>query len=110
VNELLRFYRYKPGQRFDWHTDGFFERADGNTSRFPFMVYLNEGCGGGETLFRALPVVGDDGRRYPGELSVRPKTGMAPLFRHLLDHKGDTVRDGVRYVLRTFVMYRPVIE
>ena len=110
VNERLRFYRYKPGQKFDWHTDGYYEREDGARSRFTFMIYLNEECEGGETLFRGLPVEDGEGRSFPGELAVKPRTGMALLFYHHLDHKGDTVRDGVKYVLRTDVMYRPVIE
>src|SRR5258708_6952753 len=29
VNERLRFYRYEVGQQFDWHRDGYFERANG---------------------------------------------------------------------------------
>ena len=110
VNERLRFYRYGPGQKFDWHRDGTFPRGDGATSRFTFMVYLNEACEGGETLFRDLPIYGDDGRSYPSELAVRPRTGMALLFHHPLMHKGDTVREGVKYVLRTDVMYRLIIR
>src|SRR5690349_19612851 len=29
LNERFRFYRYDPGQRFEWHLDGYFERENG---------------------------------------------------------------------------------
>src|SRR5262245_47208337 len=32
VNECLRFYRYDPGQQFDWHQDAPFERDNGERS------------------------------------------------------------------------------
>ena len=43
-----------------------------------------------------------------GLLRVRPKAGMALLFRHdeVLLHTGDVVSRGKKYVLRTDVMYR----
>ncbi|WP_423604185.1 2OG-Fe(II) oxygenase [Sphingomonas sp. MS122] len=55
LNERLRFYRYGPGQQFDWHRDGRFARSPVEESRYTFMIYLNEGFAGGETLFRDLP-------------------------------------------------------
>jgi len=51
LNERLRFYRYDPGQKFDWHQDGYYERENGERSQFTFMVYLNDGFGGGGTSF-----------------------------------------------------------
>ena len=32
VNELLRFYRYDPGQRFNWHQDFAYDRDNGEKS------------------------------------------------------------------------------
>lgn len=93
-NERLRFYRYEPGQRFALHRDGHYRRPDGSeTSRMSFLVYLNEGFEGGETEMMDLGV-------------VVPKTGLALCFRHPLLHEGRTVRSGVKYVLRTDIMYR----
>src|SRR5438105_771564 len=43
LNERFRFYRYDPGQRFDWHFDGCFERSPSERSHLTFMIYLNEG-------------------------------------------------------------------
>jgi len=96
LNERFRFYRYGPGQRFAPHTDGYFERDNGERSQLTFMVYLNEGFEGGETLFDLL------GR----DLKVVPRTGMVLGFAHRLLHEGAPVRSGRKYVLRSDVMYR----
>ena len=100
VNERLRFYRYDPGQQFDWHTDGFFRRENGDQSRLTFMIYLNGGFTGGETSFS------DDAMRPRfKDFSITPKTGLALFFAHRLLHKGEQVTEGRKYVLRTDVMY-----
>lgn len=100
VNERLRFYRYEPGQKFDWHTDGFFLRDNGDKSFFTFMVYLNQDVEGGETCFQLDP---DQTRKV---VKVKPKTGLALFFSHPFLHKGDTVIKGIKYVLRTDVMFQ----
>jgi predicted 2-oxoglutarate/Fe(II)-dependent dioxygenase YbiX len=99
LNERLRFYRYDSGQRFDWHQDGYFERDNGERSQFTFMVYLNDGYEGGGTSF-----VDPYGRLFD-PFTVVPKKGAALLFYHHLDHRGDEVTAGRKYVLRTDVMY-----
>lgn len=91
LNERLRFYRYAPGQRFSWHWDGSFARANGEASQLTFMIYLNEGYEGGQTQFESVAVAG--------------KLGMALLFEHELIHEGSEVTSGVKYVLRSDVMY-----
>lgn len=91
MNERLRFYRYHQGQVFRWHKDGSYRRDNGETSRLTFMIYLNEGFEGGETNFE--------------DLSIEPKTGLALLFAHGYLHEGGEVFDGVKYVLRTDIMY-----
>lgn len=102
LNERLRFYRYDVGQQFDWHLDGYFERPSGERSFFTFMVYLNEDFEGGETSF----VTGKYNRDI---LDIKPVTGMALLFLHRIEHKGQPVKSGRKYVLRTDVMYgRPI--
>jgi predicted 2-oxoglutarate/Fe(II)-dependent dioxygenase YbiX len=95
-NERWRYYRYDPGQYFAPHTDGYFQRDNGERSHLTFMIYLNGGCEGGETCF-------DHGRRT---LRVTPKAGMALVFYHKMLHEGAAVEKGRKYVLRTDVMYR----
>ena len=97
VNERFRFYEYKPGQHFAPHLDGAFYRDETEQSWYTFMVYLNEGFKGGETVFLVEP-----------EKSITPKTGMALLFQHHIIHTGSKVKSGIKYVLRTDLMYRKV--
>lgn len=94
ANERFRCYRYQPGQRFAPHYDGAFIRDAHERSLLTLIVYLNEGTLGGETAFLDQGVV------------VTPRAGMALLFQHMLLHEGCEVRGGVKYVLRTDVMYR----
>ena len=101
LNERLRFYRYDRRQQFDWHYDGCYERETGERSFFTFMIYLNEGFSGGNTIFDEL----GDVRGGPNRLVVSPQQGMALLFRHPLLHQGEPVAAGRKYVLRTDVMY-----
>lgn len=91
LNERLRFYRYGPGQRFAWHTDGCVRRSSGEESLLTFMVYLNDSAEGGETRFE--------------QASVRPRPGLALVFDHYLPHEGAMVTAGQKYVLRSDVMY-----
>jgi prolyl 4-hydroxylase len=96
LNERFRYYRYDVGQRFAPHTDGYFERDNGERSHFTFMVYLNDGFRGGTTNFHS--------GRTP--IRVVPETGMALVFAHRQLHEGAPVEEGRKYVLRSDVMYR----
>jgi len=88
----LRFYKYTPGQRFKMHKDGPWTEG-GLTSRLTFLLYLNDGFGGGDTDFRAF--------------RVAPRTGSALLFIHDTWHEGAEVTEGTKYVLRSDVLYGP---
>ena len=94
ANERLRYYRYEPGQQFGLHADGWFERNPRERSLLTFMVYLNDDFTGGSTDFPTL------GR------SVTPKAGRALLFQHKLLHQGSVVQSGVKFVLRSDILYR----
>lgn len=96
ANERFRCYRYEAGQRFAPHYDGAFVRDDEERSELTFMVYLNEGFGGGETKFYS----------FDTDVVIEPKPGRALLFQHRLLHEGSEVTRGVKYVLRSDVMYR----
>jgi hypothetical protein len=58
------------------------------------MVYLNEGFAGGETAFL--------------DRVVTPRTGRALIFRHELPHEGRPVERGLKYALRTDIMFNPM--
>jgi predicted 2-oxoglutarate/Fe(II)-dependent dioxygenase YbiX len=88
----LRFYKYLPGQRFKMHKDGPWHEG-GLASKLTLLVYLNDGFEGGDTDFRDFRVV--------------PRTGSALLFVHDTWHEGAAVSRGVKYVLRSDVLYGP---
>jgi predicted 2-oxoglutarate/Fe(II)-dependent dioxygenase YbiX len=98
LSERFKFYRYDPGQKFAAHMDGRVVREPDQVSRVTFMVYLNGGIEGGETVF------------VPLNLRVAPEAGKALLFEHRILHEGATVISGQKYVLRTDVMYRRIEE
>jgi predicted 2-oxoglutarate/Fe(II)-dependent dioxygenase YbiX len=93
VNERFRCYRYRPGQRFAPHYDGAFQRSRRERSELTFMIYLNDGFTGGRTVFHDFDV------------DVAPRCGMGLLFQHEVLHEGCAVESGVKYVLRSDVMY-----
>jgi prolyl 4-hydroxylase len=91
LNELFRFYKYHPGQKFKKHRDQSYIRENGEASYYTFMIYLNDEYVGGETVFN--------------DIVIKPKQGMALLFFHDLEHEGSAVTQGIKYVLRTDVMF-----
>ncbi|HEY4057493.1 MAG TPA: 2OG-Fe(II) oxygenase [Kofleriaceae bacterium] len=96
ANERFRCYRYEPGQRFAPHFDGCYRRDANEVSELTLMVYLNDDFSGGSTAFHQFDQI------------ATPRTGMALLFQHRLLHEGCVVTRGVKYVLRSDVMYRAI--
>ncbi|MCA9704992.1 MAG: 2OG-Fe(II) oxygenase [Myxococcales bacterium] len=95
ANPRLRIYRYRPGQRHGTHWDSEVELEGGAVlSRLTLVVYLNDDFAGGHTHFPELDV------------SVSPKRGRALLFQHRLLHEACRVEHGIKYALRTDVLYR----
>ncbi len=101
LNERFRFYRYDPGQQFNWHYDGCFERSPQEQSTLTFMIYLSGGIAGGATEFKGV-------RPDDRVLMVQPEPGKALVFTHRVLHRGAPVADGRKYVLRSDVMCRRV--
>jgi prolyl 4-hydroxylase len=93
LNEMLRFYKYSPGQRFKMHRDGSYIRNETEFSYYTFMIYLNDDYEGGQTKFES------------GEF-VNPKKGTALIFEHSLKHEGARLTSGCKYVLRSDIMYK----
>ncbi len=92
LNELFRFYKYQVGQQFKKHRDQSYIRNDVEASYFTFMIYLNDNYEGGETMFT--------------NLVVQPKQGKALIFFHDLEHEGCSIKRGIKYVLRTDIMFK----
>lgn len=93
-NPRLRIYRYEPSQHHSTHWDTVVELADGVASRLTLVFYLNDDFTGGETDFPEL------------KKTITPKRGTALLFQHRVLHSANGVTSGVKYALRTDVLYR----
>jgi len=110
LNERLRFLRYGPGDYFAPHCDGSFKYTEqgprrGQTSYMTVMLYLNEleAEAGGETNFL-------NPRDEDEVVRVRPQSGMALIFDHRLLHEGARLTTGVKYAVRTDIMFEQVVE
>lgn len=105
INERIRFCRYRPGTQFGAHQDGV-RYGQGCDSRLTFMVYLNDAqFTGGETVFfanRTDAMAGED-----PIARLHPRKGSLILFDHAVWHAGACVHDGVKYVVRSDLMYAP---
>ncbi|GBC08919.1 hypothetical protein RclHR1_08490013 [Rhizophagus clarus] len=99
LNERLRFLKYKKGEYFKCHQDGMYGRDDGSETSFvTLQLYLNEGFQGGETTFL--------NNLLNAKVPVIPKPGRALVFEHNIFHEGSKLIDGIKYVIRTDVMYK----
>lgn len=107
-NEVFRLSKYNATDRFQRHVDTYFERfVDENTrekSMFTVNIYLNDDFTGGTTRFYH--------DRDVLEATIVPKSGLCLLFRQpstaRLLHDGEEVSNGVKYLIRSDVMYRRV--
>ena len=129
-NSDIRLYRYTPGQSFGKHVDGSIEDYEGRgVTKFTVLIYLtgvNEKIDfredpaaapnllrGGETIFYSESACISKGKSAKKAIekllvSVTPQTGMLLAHAHgdrCLTHEGAPVTSGVKYVLRTDVVY-----
>ncbi|ORY07592.1 hypothetical protein K493DRAFT_310135 [Basidiobolus meristosporus CBS 931.73] len=108
LNDNIRLYKYHPGQKFDPHYDDSVKDTQGRSSEFTLLIYLNGGgddsafpLRGGETVFYSM-------KAKEPPLSYKPVRGSALLHRHgakCLLHEAKEVISGVKYVLRSDLMY-----
>jgi hypothetical protein len=98
LNERLRILKYLPGDEFQMHADGSYTTANGDNSKITVLLYLNKGYRGGFTHYWSTE----------GLVSVEPYIGSIVLQDQILDHCVPPLEEGVKYALRTEVMYRPV--
>jgi tetratricopeptide (TPR) repeat protein len=100
LNENFRLCKYQPNQFFKPHNDeGYHPDIKSIRTMKTCMLYLNEDFSGGETVFYFA-----DGREVP----LRPKVGMCLVFNQKILHEGKTVTDGLKYFIRTDILYRKI--
>lgn len=99
-NPNLRLYKYTKGHTFGKHVDESVALPDGSRTRLTALIYLSN-CEGGATRFYEP--------HGSGVVSYQPTAGSLLLHLHgddCLEHEGDVVTGGIKYVLRTDVAYR----
>ena len=94
LNQRLRFYRYRQGQRFEPHMDHWYRPNERQITLHTVLAYFNDDFEGGETAFQEQL-----------ERTIVPKVGMVAVFQHKLRHEGRPVLRGTKYVMRTDVVY-----
>lgn len=98
LNERLRILRYKEADEFKVHTDGTYIGPDGTEqSRITVLIYLNTGYEGAFTTFL---------NKEGGWTGIVPEVGMVAMQDQGLLHCVPPMQKGVKYVLRTEVMYK----
>jgi len=77
------------------------------------MCYLNDSFEGGCTNFvdEKQKLYKDENGKYCAEeenilCGIKPESGMAIVFNHQRLHEGQKLGSGVKYILRTDIMYR----
>ncbi|OIW23613.1 hypothetical protein CONLIGDRAFT_719229 [Coniochaeta ligniaria NRRL 30616] len=111
LNDRMRFLRYGRGQFFKPHCDAAYrEPGKDIKTLFTLHLYLNDSkqtvgdraeLQGGATSFLSR-----DERR---KMDVDPKAGRVLIFQHRnLYHSGDDVLSGIKYTMRTDIMYELV--
>ena len=108
LSEKLRFYKYSTGQSFAKHIDDA-TVLEGMQSKLTVLLYLNDQSvcpfystfDGGHTRLCVF-----DDRAVDRSIDVAPAAGAAFVFDHRILHAGQPVTRGVKYVLRTDVLYR----
>lgn len=119
LNARFRFYRYAGGDYFKPHTDGAWPGSrviDGKlvhdaygdrNSQMSCLLFLSDGYTGGRTFFYVRSA------KDPGEtdiIAVATPKGAALCFPHGFHplhclHAGEPVGEGVKYIIRTDVLF-----
>lgn len=116
--DRLRFYKYSKDEEYPEHMDGSYSRTIVDHreptkiikqhSFLTLLIYLNDDFEGGETKFypdkqhcRFLRDIED---KQPVHV-IKPDQGMALINIHNILHEGSRVLSGIKYVLRTDIVY-----
>jgi hypothetical protein len=96
INPYFRFTKYNEGHFFKKHQDGGYVNNNNQRSILTLMIYLNDDFEGGKTTF------------YEGDNiteEFRPVSCTGVIFNHDLQHEGEVIKKGTKYILRTDIMF-----
>ncbi len=93
LDKVIKFYRYKKGDFFNWHKDGAINGDNGEKSKVTFMVYLSN--------------TGVTEYDFGGQIvTVESLRGRMVLFNHKILHRSPPLEDGIKISCRSDVLYR----
>jgi len=98
INERFRFLKYDGEGHFNRHTDGHYQDQD-KVSLITILIYLNQDYQGAYTTFfkDKYDKIG---------FALPPKTGMVCLMDQDIEHQVPELEKGVKYVVRSELMYK----
>ena len=97
INPRFRFLKYNNGDFFAKHTDEHYKNDKNEISLITVLIYLNDDYEGGNTKFLFDDV---------NEISITPKIGLICLMDQNILHEVPNIKNGVKYVIRTELMYK----
>jgi len=102
LNDRFRFTFYLPGQEFEPHCDPCYTHPtghpkEGQTSRITVLIYLHD-----------VPEDNGGATNFVGKCrtSCQPRGGSALLFTQDLMHEGSIMNAGIKYLVRSELMYK----
>ncbi|CEP60906.1 uncharacterized protein LALA0_S02e02366g [Lachancea lanzarotensis] len=103
LNPQIRAYRYKKGHKFAKHYDSSATVPGQGSTRWTLLIYLTGGeqLVGGDTIFYSS--------HRDEATGVHPEVGLALLHKHgddCLLHEAQEVYNGVKFVLRSDVLFK----
>ena len=105
-NPNIRLYKYEKGHAFGKHVDGSHAVEGVGMTEATVLVYLSDDCEGGATRF--YPIMHHGGGSRKKSVGFEPKQGAMLVHIHgdrCLEHEGDPVLSGLKYILRTDIVY-----
>ena len=113
LNECIKVVRYEQNGHFALHRDGPWIPREDQASLFTLVVYLNENfCGGRTEMWPSRGICSGlrDHLFGGGDFSrlITPVAGTALVFNHDCWHASTPVKDGIKYILRTEVVFQRV--
>jgi tetratricopeptide (TPR) repeat protein len=106
LNNRLRICKYNPKNRFGKHYDAGYHPDPINLRTIKTcMVYLNDNFEGGHTRFYKGSLEKND-NSHELFYSLKAKPEMCLVFNQNILHDGEEVNDGLKYMMRTDIIYK----
>ena len=99
INPRFRFLKYNDGDFFAKHTDEHYKNDKNEISLITLLIYINDDYEGGNTKFLI-----DD--KNENDISITPKIGLICLMDQNILHEVPKLISGIKYVIRTELMYK----